>query len=97
MTAYLLTNHLLNFAAPALVVALLLVLLARIFSSFFASKRAIAQSIWAQAAIIFIVNLLTMAAGLVFFGNDGKMASYAAMVVAAALTYWVLIRGWARR
>ena len=97
MTAYLLTNHLLNFAAPALVVALLLVLLARIFSSFFASKRAIAQSIWSQAAIIFIVNLLTLAAGLVFFGNDGKMASYAAMVVAAALTYWVLIRGWTRR
>ena len=97
MTAYLLTNHLLNFAAPALVVALLLVLLARIFSSFFASKRAKAQSIWVQAAIIFIVNLLTMAAGLVFFGNDGKMASYAAMVVAAALTYWVLIRGWTLR
>ena len=97
MTAYLLTNHLLNFAAPALVVALLLVLLARIFSSFFTSKRLMAQSIWAQAAVIFIVNLLTMAAGLVFFGNDGKMASYAAMVVAAALTYWVLIRGWTRR
>ena len=97
MTAYLLTNHLLNFAAPALVVALLLVLLAPIFTSLLASKRPIAQSIWAQAAIIFIVNLLTLAAGLVFFGNDGKMASYAAMVVAAALTYWVLIRGWTRR
>ena len=97
MTAYLLTNHLLNFAAPALVVALLLVLLAPIFSSLFASKRPMAQLVWARAAIIFIVNLLTLAAGLVFFGNDGKMASYAAMVVAAALTYWVLIRGWTRR
>ena len=97
MTAYLLTNHLLNFAAPAFVVALLLVLLTPIFSSFLALKKPVKQSIWARAAIIFIVNLLTLVAGLVFFGNDGKMASYAAMVVAAALTYWVLIRGWTRR
>ena len=97
MTAYLMTNHLLNFAAPALVVALLLVLLVRIFTSFLTSKRPVIQSIWAQAAIIFIVNLLTLTAGLMFFGNDGKMASYAAMVVAAALTHWVLIRGWTRR
>ena len=97
MTAYLLTNHLLNFAAPAFVVALMLVLLAPIFSSFLVSNKAVNQSIWARTAIIFIVNLLTLAAGLVFFGNDGKMASYAAMVVAAGLTYWVLIRGWTRR
>ncbi len=97
MTAYLLTNHLLNFAAPAAIVALLLVLLARVFSSFLVQKRAETQSIWAQAAIIFIVNLVTLATSLVFFGNDGKMASYAAMVVAAGFAYWVLARGWAAR
>ena len=33
-------------------------------------------------------------AGLVFFGNDGKMATYAAVVFASALTCWVLQRGW---
>ena len=94
MTAYLLTNHLLNFIAPAAVVALLLVLLARLFSRFLVSKRLVDQSIWAQAAIIFIVNVLVLTAGLVFFGNDGKMATYAAMVLAAAICQWILFKGW---
>ena len=94
MTAYLLTDHVLNFIAPAAVVALLLVLLSRVSSRFLASKRLLAQSIWAQAAIIFIVNVLVLAVGLVFFGNDGKMATYAAMVLAAAVCQWVLFKGW---
>jgi hypothetical protein len=94
MTAYLLTDHILNFIAPAAVVALLLVLLSRVFSLFLVSKRPVSQSIWAQAAIIFVVNVLVLAAGLVFFGNDGKMATYAAMVLAAAVCQWVLFKGW---
>ncbi len=94
MTAYLLTDHLLNFIAPAAVVALLLVLLGRIFSRFLVSKSLVAQSIWEQAAIIFIVNVLVLAAGLVFFGNDGKMATYAAMVLASAICQWILFKGW---
>jgi len=94
MTAYLLTDHLLNFVAPAAVVALLLVLSSRVFSRFLAPKRPVTQSIWAQVAIIFIVNVVVLAAGLVFFGNDGKMATYAAMVLAFALGQWVLARGW---
>ena len=94
MTAYLLTDHILNFIAPAAVVALLLVLLVRLFSRFLVSKRLVAKSLWAQAAIIFIVNVLVLAAGLVFFGNDGKMATYAAMVLAAAICQWILFKGW---
>ena len=94
MTAYLLTDHLLNFIAPAAVVALLLVLLVRLFSRFLVSKKLVTQSIWAQAAIIFIVNVLVLTAGLVFFGNDGKMATYAAMVLAAAICQWILFKGW---
>jgi uncharacterized YccA/Bax inhibitor family protein len=94
MTAYLLTDHFLNFIAPAAVVALLLVLSSRVFSRFLGSKRPAAQSKWVQAAIIFIVNVVVLAAGLVFFGNDGKMATYAAMVLASAVTQWVLVRGW---
>ena len=94
MTAYLLLNHILNLLAPAASVALLLVLLSRIFSRFLTSKRPLAQSIWVQAAIIFIVNTIVLVAGLVFFGNDGKMATYAAMVLAAAVCQWVLWRGW---
>lgn len=91
MTAYLLTDHLLNFMAPALFVALGLVLLTRLLGRFLRSKRAPAQSLWAQVAIIFIVNLLVLAAGLVFFGNDGKMLTYTALVLCAAACQWVLL------
>ena len=94
MTAYLLTDHILNLIAPAAVVALLLVLLSRIFSRFLASKKPVSQSIWAQVAIIFIVNVVVLAAGLVFFGDDGKMATYAAMVLASSVCQWVLFKGW---
>ena len=94
MTAYLLLDHILNFIAPAAAVALLLVLLGRIFNRFLVSKRPFTQSIWAQVAIIFIVNVLVLVAGLVVFGNDGKMATYAAMVFAAAACLWGLGRGW---
>jgi hypothetical protein len=94
MTAYLLTDHLLNFIAPAAVVALLLVLLSRVLNRFLVSKRPFNQSIWAQAATVFIVNVIVLMAGLVFFGNDGKMATYAAMVLAAAICQWILFKGW---
>ena len=94
MTAYLLTDHLLNFIAPAAVVALLLALSSRVFSRFLVSKKPVSQSISAQVATVFIVNVVVLCAGLVFFGNDGKMGTYAAMVLASALSQWVLARGW---
>jgi hypothetical protein len=71
-----------------------LVVLSRIFGRFWLPKKPPNQSIYAQAAIIFIVNAIVLTAGLVFFGNDGKMATYAAMVLAAAVCQWVLGRGW---
>ena len=94
MTAYLLLDHILNFMAPAAAVALMLVLATRLFSRFLVSKRSFTQSILAQVAIVFVVNLSVLGTGLVFFGNDGKMATYTAMVVAAALCQWVLLKSW---
>lgn len=94
MTAYLLTNHLLNFIAPAAVVALLLALSSRLFGQFLGYKKPVAQSIWSHTAIIFIVNICILVVGLVIFKNDGKMATYAAMVVGSALCEWVMLRGW---
>ena len=94
MTAYLLTNHLLSFFAPAVVTALLVVLLSRVFSRFLASKPATAKAIPWHTAIIFIVNACVLVIGLLIFKNDGKMATYAAMVLAAALCQWALTRGW---
>jgi hypothetical protein len=94
MTAYLLTNHLLNFIAPAACVALLLVLLSRLSFGLFKSKQPLAQAWWAQAAIIFIVGVAILTAGLMVFGRDGKMMTYAALVLGAAVCQWILIRGW---
>ncbi|MFN5349220.1 MAG: hypothetical protein ACK5A0_06730 [Polaromonas sp.] len=94
MTAYLLLNHLLNFLAPAAGAALLLMLFSRFFSRFFSSKKPLALSLYTQAAIIFIVNVLVLTAGLVLLGNDGKMATYAVMVLASAVCQWVFWRGW---
>ena len=94
MTAYLLTNHLLNFIAPAASVALLLVLLSRLSFGLFKSKQPVARAWWAQAAIVFIVGVLILITGLLVFGRDGKMMTYAALVLGAALCQWILTRGW---
>ncbi len=80
--------HLLNFAAPAACVALLIASVSRIFMK----KSPLAYSWWAQAAINFIVGLVTLTAGLWLFGRDGKMASYAALVVCNATSQWWMLR-----
>ncbi len=94
MTAYLLTDHLLNFIAPAAFVALILMLLAQFLGRFYKRKRSSAYSWHAQLAIIFGVNLVILVTGLLVFGADGKMATYAALVAGGALCHWVLGRGW---
>ncbi len=83
-------NHLLNFAAPAAAMALLLALSGR----FLGSKTPVALSWWARAAIVFVVGVAVLAAGLLVWGRDGKMLTYAALVLACATCQWVLVRGW---
>ena len=94
MTALNLTNQLLNFIAPAAFLALALVLLTAIFTRLFTSKRPFAHSRSKQFAIIFIVSALLLLVGLVVFGRDGRVASYALLAVGAATCQWVLLRGW---
>ena len=94
MTAYLLTNHLLNFVAPALFLAVVLVVLMRFFARFFSSKKPWVQGFWAQIVIAFAVNLLVLVAGFAVFGHDAKMATYAALVLAAAACQWVMRLSW---
>ncbi len=96
MTAYLLLNHLLNFMAPALAVAVLLVLFSRLLPGGVASKRGFGQLIWVQIAINFIACLGALTAGLVLFGRDGKMLTYLALVVTAGISQWCQQRGWRR-
>ncbi len=90
MSALDLALHLLNFLAPALAVGASLALIAR----FFMQKRPSALSFTAQAAINCVAGIVALLAGLAYFGNDGKMATYAALVVACASSQWVLVKGW---
>lgn len=94
MTAYLLSNHLFNFMLPAAVVAVLLVLLSRVFGRFLGTRKAVVQRWWMQAAVVFGAGLAVMAGGLAVFGTDAKMLTYTALVLGAALCQWVLLRGW---
>lgn len=85
-----LLNHLLNFVAPALWIAVLVTLTARIFIR----KVPVAPVLWAQVAINFIVGVVVLGLGLLFFGNDGKMVSYAGLVLLCATSQWAMLRGW---
>jgi len=83
-------NHLLNFAAPAAALALLLVPGSRLLIQ----KSAPIVTWWAQAAIVFVVGCGVLLAGLWLLGRDGKAPTYAALVLATATCQWLLRRGW---
>ncbi|MCW8174547.1 hypothetical protein D8B25_03895 [Verminephrobacter aporrectodeae subsp. tuberculatae] len=92
MTLLNVLNHLLNFVAPAAALALLLPLAGRCIRF-----RAPAALAWRRrAAIVFLVGVATLVAGLMLWGHDGKMPTYAALVLACASCEWVLLRGWKR-
>ena len=84
-----LVNALANFVAPALALALLVPLLSR----FFAKKRPGAGVFITHAAINFVAGVLVLCLGLGYFGHDGKMATYAALVLAVATCQWLMQRG----
>ena len=83
-------NHLLNFAAPALAVAVLLVLCSHVFLR----KTAKAHGWLAPMAINFAVGCAALAVGLVLLGRDGRMLAYAALVLACASSQWLVLRAW---
>jgi hypothetical protein len=82
--------HLLSFSAPALAVALLVALAARVIMP----RSPTAASWRAHIAINFIAGVLVLVAGLWYFGVDGKMATYAALVVVIAGCQWLCSRAW---
>jgi hypothetical protein len=83
-------RHLLGFMAPALAVALLVTLAARLVLP----RKASGLGWWAMAGINFLAGLAVLAAGLWVFGRDGKMATYSALVIAVATCQWLTGRGW---
>lgn len=77
-------NHLVNFFVPALGLGALAAALAKL------AWRAdlAAQRWWHLFALAAAANVVVTLAGLVWSGRDGRMATYAAMVLATAITLW---------
>lgn len=90
MSSLALLNHLLNFAAPALAVAALLVLMSHVFLR----KAASAGGWLAPLAINFVVGCAVLLAGLALTRHDGRMLTYAALGVACATSQWLWLRAW---
>ena len=82
--------HLANFLSPALAVGVLLALVGPLVNK----KDPVAAVFIMQTAINCIAGAVALGLGLWFFGRDGKMASYAAMLAAAASAQWMGGRGW---
>jgi len=82
------TNHLINFLLPALVVGFLVAL-----ASPWVLKRR-GPALLMQWLINAMAGSLALAGGLWFFGTDAKMASYMAMVLLIGTSQWVSFKGW---
>jgi len=82
--------HLLGFAAPALAVAVLVAAAAPLVL-----PTATRGPGWLVRTLInMAVGLAVLAGGLWWFGRDGKMATYAALVVVVGTVQWLAARGW---
>ena len=90
MTALDLFKHVLSFAAPALATALVLALAGR----WLLPNTGARPAWWVLFAINFVAGLAVLGAGIWYFGRDGKMASYAAMVLVMATVQWLAGRAW---
>ncbi len=83
--------HALNFFAPAFGLAVLAASAAKLLW-----RRELAAVPWHRLAVwASLAGVVVLIGGLVVFGRDGKMATYAALVVATALALWVA--GFVRR
>ena len=83
-------HHLFNFTAPAAFVA--------IVTAFLAPRLLLGKlslpGFRPLAGACFLASVLVLVAGLWVGGRDGRMVTYAAMVVACGSVPWVLARAW---
>ena len=84
--------HLLNFVAPALVLAVLMPVLARLLLR----RQVPLLAWWGQILVNLVVGVVVLLACLWWLGRDGKMLAYALLALAAASSQWLLLRGWRR-
>ena len=82
--------HVLNFVAPAFVLALLLVAASHLFWRPLAKPHG-----WLMPVILlFVVGCVVLTVGLVVLRRDGSMLTYAALVLVMASAHWGWLRAW---
>ncbi len=84
--------HLANFVYPALGMAVLVSLLAH----WLAPKPRRGLKLVHAMPLNAAVGIAVLVSGLVYFGNDGKMATYAALIAASAGTAFAAQGLWRR-
>ena len=82
--------HLLSFFAPAFAVAVLVALAGRLVLP----RNNKPKRWWLPVSLNFLAGAAALAGGLVLFGRDGKMLTYAGMLVAVASAQWLSGRAW---
>lgn len=89
MSSLQLLDSLLNFVAPAFFVSVVLALATRLLMK----GKVGTAGLWVQAGINFLAGVAVLAAGIVFYGRDGMMWTYAALVVVCGTGQWLLAGG----
>jgi hypothetical protein len=82
--------HLLSFFAPAFAVAVLVALAGRVVLP----RNNQLKRWWLPVSLNFLAGAAAPVGGLVLFGRDGRMLTYAGMLVAVATTQWLSGRAW---
>jgi hypothetical protein len=83
-------NHLLNFTAPALFLAIV----TAIFARHLLFRKVKLPDFRVLAAVSCGTSLLVSGGALWALGRDGQMVGYAATVLACATSQWLMARGW---
>ena len=84
--------HLAGFVAPAFFVALAVAFSGGLFFGKKLAWRVFFRRLWVQWAVNFAVGLTALIAGLVTTSSDGRMLTYAALVLAVATSQLLLSR-----
>lgn len=84
--------HLLSFVAPAFFLGVVLSLGARLVWR----KRAHLLPWYHMASVNALLGVLVLVIGLVLTGQDGRMGTYAALVVVLGTCQWLMSSGWQR-
>ena len=82
--------HVLSFVAPAVFVAVALAAGARLAWR----KKEHLLPWYGMAGVNALLGIVVLAMGLVLTGQDGRMATYAALVLALGSCQWLMSGGW---